>query len=73
MFLKRLVPIAIAAVVGFITLFGWFVDQPNIEAFVNDDATQWFDILASFAIFLGALNLIKLQFSKVLKKQKGWE
>lgn len=72
MFLKRLVPITIAAVVGFITLFGWFVDQPNIEAFVNDDATQWFDILASFAIFLGALNLIKLQFNKVMKRKKGW-
>lgn len=72
MFLKRIVPITIAAVIGFITLFGWFVDQPNIEAFVNDDATQWFDILASFAIFLGALNLIKLQLNKVIKKNKGW-
>jgi len=72
MFLKRFVPLAIAALVGFITPFGWFVNQPNIEAFVNDDATQWFDILASFAIFLGALNLIKLQFSKVIKKKKGW-
>jgi len=72
MFLKRFVPITIAAVVGFITLFGWFVNQPNIEAFVNDDATQWFDILASFAIFLGALNLIKLQFSKVIRRKKGW-
>ncbi|MFQ6605218.1 MAG: hypothetical protein ACE5D8_06655 [Fidelibacterota bacterium] len=69
---KRLIPIAIAAVVGFITLFGWFIDQPGIETFVNDDATQWFDILASFAIFLGALNLLKLQFNKIIKKQKGW-
>lgn len=72
MFWKRQVPIAIAAVVGFITLFGWFVDEPGMESFVNDDATQWYDILASFAIFLGALNLLKLQGMKIVKQQKGW-
>jgi len=72
MFMKRKLPIAIAAFIGFITLFGWFVDEPNIRSFVDDDATQWFDILASFAIFLGALNLLKLQALKVMKKQKGW-
>ncbi len=72
MFWKRQVPITIVAVVGFITLFGWFIDHPAIEAFVNDDATQWFDILASFAIFLGALNLMKLQSQKIIKRKKGW-
>ncbi|MDP6260488.1 MAG: hypothetical protein QF852_06370 [Candidatus Marinimicrobia bacterium] len=60
------------AVVGAITLFGWFIDQPDIKSFVDDDATQWYDILASFAIILGALNLIKIQFQKVAKKKKGW-
>lgn len=72
MFMKRQLPIAIAATIGFLTLFGWFVDEPNIKSFVDDDATQWFDILASFAIFLGALNLLKLQAMKIMKKQKGW-
>ena len=69
---KRQIPILIVAVVGAITLFGWFIDQPNIKSFVDDDATQWYDILASFAIILGALNLIKIQFQKVAKKKKGW-
>ena len=72
MFMKRQLPIAIAAVIGFLTLFGWFVDEPVIKHFVDDDATQWFDILASFAMFLGALNLIKLQAMKVMKQSKGW-
>jgi hypothetical protein len=48
------------------------IDQPNIKSFVDDDATQWYDILASFAIILGALNLIKLQLQKVAKKKPGW-
>ena len=69
---KRQIPILIVAVVGAITLFGWFIDQPDIKSFVDDDATQWYDILASFAIILGALNLIKIQFQKVAKKKKGW-
>jgi hypothetical protein len=69
---KRQIPIAIVFVVGLLTLFGWFVDEPHVEAFVNDDATQWFDILASFAIFLGALNLLKLQLIKVSRQKPGW-
>ncbi len=72
MFFKRQLPIAVASAIGFLTLFGWFVDEPIIKSFVDDDATQWFDILASFAIVLGALNLLKLQGMKVIKQRKGW-
>ena len=70
---KRQIPILIVSVIGFLTLFGWFIDQPTIKSFVDDDATQWYDILASFAIFLGGFNLLKLQMQKILKKQAGWE
>ena len=69
---KRQIPILIVTLVGSITLFGWFIDEPTINEFVSDDATQWFDILASFAIILGALNLIKLQVQKVLYQKPGW-
>jgi hypothetical protein len=73
MFWKRQIPIAIVALVGTLTLFGWFTDQPDIKSFVDDDATQWYDILASFAIFLGALNLLKLQMQKIIKQKTGWQ
>lgn len=73
MFLKRYIPIGIVAFFGSLTLFGWFIDNETVEAFVNDEATQWYDIIASFAIFLGALNLLKLQFLKVVKRQSGWQ
>jgi hypothetical protein len=73
MFWKRKIPIAIAAVIGFLTLFGWFVDEPHIASFVDDDATQWYDILASFAIFLGALNLLKMQGQKIIHRKKNWQ
>ena len=70
---KRQIPIIIVSLIGFATLLGWFFDQPTFKSFVDDDATQWFDILAAFAIFLGGLNLLKLQTQKVLMKQKGWQ
>ena len=70
---KRYIPIAIVGFFGSLTLFGWFIENEGIKSFIDDDATQWYDIIASFAIFLGALNLLKLQFLKVLKRQSGWE
>lgn len=73
MFWKRQIPIAIVALIGTLTLFGWFTDQPDIKSFVDDDATQWYDILASFAIFLGALNLLKMQMQKIIKRKSGWQ
>ena len=73
MFWKRQVPIFIVALIGSITLFGWFIDQPDVKEFIGDDATQWFDVLASFAIILGALNLIKMQIQKVLYQKPGWQ
>jgi hypothetical protein len=54
-------------------LFGHFINNESIQAFVDKDALQWFDIIASFAIFLGALNMLKLQLMKIIKKQKNWQ
>jgi hypothetical protein len=59
--------------VGLLTLFGHFINNDSIQAFVDKDALQWFDIIASFAIFLGALNMLKLQLIKIIKKQKNWQ
>ena len=43
MFWKRQVPIFIVALIGSITLFGWFIDQPDVKEFIGDDATQSYD------------------------------
>ena len=73
MLLKRHVPMLIVIGVGLLTLFGHFINNESIQAFVDKDALQWFDIIASFAIFLGALNMLKLQLMKIIKKQKNWQ
>ena len=73
MLLKRHIPLMIVIGVGLLTLFGHFINNEGIQNFVNNDATQWFDIIASFAVFLGALNMLKLQLIKIIKKQKNWQ
>ena len=73
MFLKRQIPLFIVMAVGLLTFMGHFINQEDIQNFINNDSTQWFDIIASFAIFLGALNMIKLQIIKIIKKQKNWQ
>jgi len=73
MFLKRQMPILIVVGVGFLTLFGHFIDNESIQSYVDNDGMQWFDIIASFAAILGALNLIKVQAFRIIRKQKNWQ
>ena len=73
MFLKRYIPLFIVVFIGVLTLFGHFIDNIRVQDFVNNDATQWFDIIASFAIFLGSLNMLKLQLTKIFRKQSNWQ
>lgn len=71
MFWKRTVPTIIVASVGIIMLLSWFIPhKPFAELEIH--ATQWYDIIASFAMLLGALNLLKLQGEKVIKHKKNW-
>ena len=73
MLLKRHIPLLIMIAVGLVTLFGHFINNASIQSFVDKDALQWFDIIASFAVFLGALNMLKLQVIKIIKKKKNWQ
>ena len=73
MFLKRQMPLLIVIGVGFLTLLGHFINNESIQSYVDNDGMQWFDIIASFAAILGALNLIKVQAVKIIRKQKNWQ
>ena len=72
MLLKRWIPLFILVFVGILTLLSWFVPHDPIGE-LGDDFSQFFDIIASFAIILGAANLIKLQGSKIHKQKKNWQ
>ncbi|MDZ7795703.1 MAG: hypothetical protein U5N56_01070 [Candidatus Marinimicrobia bacterium] len=71
MFWKRTIPSIIVGTVGILMLVSWFIPHAPFDR-LEVHATQWYDIIASFAMILGALNLLKLQGRKVVKRQKGW-
>ncbi len=71
MFWKRTIPSIIVGAVGIIMLLSWFIPHAPFDE-LEIHATQWYDIIASFAMILGALNLLKLQGRKVIKRRKGW-
>ncbi len=39
---------------------------------LSETFSDWYSIISAFAIWLGALNLLKISFEKVYKKDKDW-
>ena len=72
-FLKRQFATFVLIFMGLLTLSGNFINSPVLIDFVEKDATQWYEIIAGFAAFLGVLNLLKLHFNKIGYKKKNWE
>lgn len=67
--MKRLVPLVIAIVAGFVLLIANFI--PFAERW-GLTAQEWFNILAAGAMVLGGGNLIKLHLMKISGKRAGW-
>ncbi len=64
--MKREIPLAITFIVGFVFLFAYFIPHPPFNQFENT-FNDSFSIIAAFAIWLGALNLIKISLIKIFK------
>jgi len=73
MFLKRQLPVYIMVTIGILTLLGHFIQGGFIDTFIKEDSLNWFNIIASFAILLGAFNLLKIHFIKFSRRQKDWQ
>ena len=72
MFFKRQLPVIIMVSIGILTLLAHFIKIESIGTWVEEDSLLWFDIIAAFAIFLGAFNLLKMHFSKIVKKKNDF-
>jgi hypothetical protein len=66
--MRREIPIAITFIVGVVFALAYFIPHRpfgDFEAQFGD----WFGIIGAFAIWLGALNLMKISFIKVIRKR----
>ena len=70
--MKRQIAYFLVIFIGFLTLLGHFINYPTLNNFIDNDATQWFDIIAAFAAFLGVINLLQLHLNKIVYKRKNW-
>ena len=49
--MKRQIAYSLVIFVGFLVLLGHFINYSPLNNFIDNDATQWFDIISGFAAF----------------------
>lgn len=69
--MRREVPIVITLVVGLVFILSYFIPHEPFSLLENY-YNEWFSIVGSFAIWLGALNLMKLSALKISRKGHEW-
>ena len=70
--MKRQLAYFLVVLIGSLTLFGHFINYSPLNNFIDNDATQWFDIISGFAAFLGVINLLQLHLNKIANKRTNW-
>ncbi len=71
--MKRQIAYFIVIFVGFLALIGHFINYAPLNNFIDNDATQWFDIISGFAAFLGVISLLNLHIKKIIYKRPNWQ
>jgi hypothetical protein len=69
--LTRSVPILITFVVGVVLVVSFFIPHQPFGK-LGEDFSVFFDIIASFAFFLGGGNLVRIHLETVGKRKPGW-
>lgn len=69
--MRREIPLMLTAVVGLTFFIQFFVPHEPMGDLANT-FSDWYSIISAFAIWLGALNLMKISIEKVSKKDKDW-
>jgi len=69
--MRREVPLLITAIVGLTLIVVYFVPHPPFSD-LRDLFSDWFGVIAAFAIYLGILSLLKINVDKVYRKKSGW-
>ena len=67
--MRREVPLVLTAMVGLTMIISHFIPPLNI---LKDLFEDWFFIVAAFAIYLGVLNLLRINADKIYKKRRDW-
>jgi len=69
--MRREIPMIITAVVGFVFLIQYFIPHYPFNQ-LNNWFSDWFSIIGACAIWLGALNLLRISGDKIYRKSRDW-
>ena len=69
--MRREVPLLITGIVGIAFVLQYFIPHWPFSQ-LNTWFSDWFSIISAFAIWLGALNLMKISFQKITRKKSDW-
>ncbi|MFH2049938.1 MAG: hypothetical protein ABIJ12_10880 [bacterium] len=69
--MRREVPLLITGIVGIAFVLQYFIPHWPFSQ-LNTWFSDWFSIISAFAIWLGALNLMKISFQKISRKKSDW-
>jgi hypothetical protein len=69
--MRREIPLLITGIVGVVFVVSYFVPHWPFSR-MNGWFSDWFSIVQSCAIWLGALNLMKISLQKVIKRRSDW-
>ena len=70
--MKRQIAYFLVVFIGCLALAGHFINYAPLNNFIDNDATQWFDIISGFAAFLGVINLLQLHLTKISNKRNHY-
>jgi len=70
--MRLIIPLVITFTAGMIMILNYFVPHQPFRL-LGDNLQEWFLIVASGAIFLGAANLMHVHFRKIRLKLKNWK
>jgi hypothetical protein len=68
---KRTVPLFLTGLIGIVYIVQYFVPHWPFSVLQNL-LSDFVSIIAAFAIWLGALNLMKVSSNSVARREKGW-
>jgi hypothetical protein len=69
--MKREIPLIITFVAGIAFVISYFIPHWPFNQ-VEDTFNDWFAIIAAFAIWLGAMNLMKISAIRVARQKENW-
>ncbi len=70
--MRLVIPLLITFTAGMIMILNYFIPHQPFRL-LGDNLQDWFLIVASGAIFLGAANLMHVHFRKIRLKLKNWK